>query len=128
MNGIFSTVLKWLVSYLTKRTQSVYIDDAKSDLLEVVYGVPQCSILGPKLFLIHMICVMFLVYSNVYCSRMTLFYIADSPELLSNTISQELSKLYGWLAVNKLSFNINKTNYMVFGNGRVTSDIAITIN
>ena len=36
-----------------------------------------------------------------------IFYSADSPQL---------------------SFNINKTNYMVFGKGRITSDIAITIN
>ena len=75
-----------------------------------------------------MICVMFLVYSNLYCSRMTLIciYSADSLELLTETIS--LNKLHNWLAVNKLSLNINKTNYMVFGKGRVTSDIAITIN
>ena len=33
MSGIHSIILKWLVSYLTKRTQSVYIDDAKWDLL-----------------------------------------------------------------------------------------------
>ena len=50
MNDIGGIVLKWLDSYLTKRTQSVYIDDTKSDLLEVVCGVPQGSILGPKLF------------------------------------------------------------------------------
>ena len=52
INGIRGIVLKCLISYLTKRTQSVYIDDAKSDFLEVVCGVPQGSILGPKLFLI----------------------------------------------------------------------------
>ena len=57
---------------------------------------------------------------------MTLIYFsADNLELLSNIISQELNKLHNWLAVNKLSLNINKTNYMVFGKGRVTSDIAI---
>ena len=52
MSGIRSKVLKWLVSYLTKRTQSVCIDDMKLDLLEVVCGVPQGSILGLKLLLI----------------------------------------------------------------------------
>ena len=56
------------------------------------------------------------------------FYSADSLELLSIIISQQLNKLHNWFAVNKLSLNINKTNYMVFGKGRVTSDIAVTIN
>ena len=55
MNGIHGIVLKWLVSYLTKRGQSVYIDDAKSDLLEVVCGMLQGSIFGPKLFLIYIL-------------------------------------------------------------------------
>ena len=64
----------------------------------------------------------------LFADDTNIFYSADSPELLSNTISQELSKLHSWLAVNKLSHNINKTNYMVFEKGRVTSDIAITIN
>ena len=57
-----------------------------------------------------------------------IFYSADSPELVSNTVRQELNKLHNWLAVNKLSLNSNKTNYMVFGVGRVISDIAMTIN
>ena len=48
--------------------------------------------------------------------------------MLSKAISQELNKLHKWLAVNKLSLNINKTNYMGFGKGRVASDIAIAIN
>ena len=57
-----------------------------------------------------------------------IFYSADGLELLRNTISQELSKLHNWLAVNNLSLNINKINYMVFGKGCATSDIAITVN
>ena len=59
-----------------------------------------------------MICAMFLVYSNLYCSR----------------IGQELNKLHNGLVVNKLSLNINTTNYLVFGKGRATSDMLITIN
>ena len=57
-----------------------------------------------------------------------IFYSADVLELLSNIISQELNKLQNFFAVKKPSLNINKTNYMVFGKGRFTSDIAITIN
>ena len=72
-----------------------------------------------------MICVMFLAYSNLYCSRMTLIYfiVLIVQNWLSNTISQGLSKLHNWLAVNKLSLYTNKTNYMVFGKGMVASDL-----
>ena len=132
MNGIRCILLKFLVSYLTKRTQSVYINDVKSDILEIVCGVPQGSILEPKLFFMYIndLCnVSSILKCILFVDDTNIFYSADSPELLSNTICQKLSKLHNRLAVNKLSLNINRTNYMVFGKGKVASDIAkIIIN
>ena len=40
---------EWLKSYLHNRLQYVSIEDNNSDLLNVICGVPQGSILGPKL-------------------------------------------------------------------------------
>ena len=40
-------------SYLTNRLQYVQIDDKKSDLTPVCFGVPQGSILGPFIFSLH---------------------------------------------------------------------------
>ena len=45
--------LNWFKSYLTGRKQCVDIDGTQSDWLDVELGVPQGSILGPILFLIH---------------------------------------------------------------------------
>ena len=44
-------VLKRLVSYLTKRTQSVYTDDVKSDIIEVVCGMHKVQYLDQNYFL-----------------------------------------------------------------------------
>ena len=41
--------LKWLLSYLSGRSQSVQIDDRKSSYQSSQYGVPQGSILGPMI-------------------------------------------------------------------------------
>ena len=48
--GIRGVVYNWLSSYLDKRSQFVCIDNVKSNLLNMLCGVPQGSILGPKLF------------------------------------------------------------------------------
>ena len=51
--GIRGTALKWFSSFLRGRTQRVKIDNNYSDILEVMYGTPQGSVLGPKLFSIY---------------------------------------------------------------------------
>ena len=44
---------KWLTSYLANRKPFVSIDTCKSDVRSISCGVPQCSILGPKLFIMY---------------------------------------------------------------------------
>ena len=50
MSGYETSVFK---SYLSNRTQRVYLDKVFSESGEVQCGVPQGSILGPLLFLIY---------------------------------------------------------------------------
>ena len=49
--GIGGNALRWFQSYLTNRTQFVSICDEDSYLLDITYGVPQGSVLGPLLVL-----------------------------------------------------------------------------
>ena len=37
-------------------------------------------------------------------------------QTLCECISRELDKLHVWLSVNKLSLNVDKTNFILFGN------------
>ena len=44
--GLDSIVLKWFESYLHNRSQTVIIDNWKSDTSNLKYGVPQGSVLN----------------------------------------------------------------------------------
>ena len=46
-------VLSWFRSHLTKRFQIVSTQDTHSDQIELCYGVPQGSVLGPILFILY---------------------------------------------------------------------------
>ena len=59
--------------------------------------------------------------TNIFCSGKDL-------RKLSELISQELQKLRDWFAVNKLSLNVSKTNFMVFSNSRKIENLEIKIN
>ena len=51
--GIKGSALKWIETYLCNRTQQVSIDGILSALIELLFGVPQGSVLGPLKFCMY---------------------------------------------------------------------------
>ena len=129
--GIRGITQEWLKSYLKDRKQFVQIDECASTLLNVTCGVPQGSILGPKLFIL---------YINDICNASTslkfilfaddtnVFYSGVDIQTMCECISRELDKLHVWLSVNKLSLNVDKTNFILFGNRKNIDDVCISMN
>ena len=52
--GITGSCLIWFKSYLTGRKLRVVIDGTTSEVRDLKYGVPQGSVLGPKLFTMYL--------------------------------------------------------------------------
>ena len=52
--GIRGSTLCWINSFLSDRTQKMILEGAVFDTVKVISGIPQGSVLGPILFLIHL--------------------------------------------------------------------------
>ena len=129
--GFRGIVHKWLTSYLSNRKQYVHVGNVNSNTRDMVCGVPQGSILGPKLFILYIndICsvskimkfVLFADDTNIFCSH---------PDIstLCTLVSAELLRLSIWFHVNKLSLNVDKTHFMIFSNSVINLNVQIHIN
>ena len=51
--GVTGSALQWMKSYLEKRYFCVKIDDMLSSFLELLFGVPQGSLLGQSIFILY---------------------------------------------------------------------------
>ena len=131
--GIGGNMLNWFQSYLSNRKQYVSIDRHSSELLEINCGLPQGSVLGPLLFLIYendLPNISTVLNFYLFADDTNIYYESASLQDLEKTINKELNKLYLWLNVNRLSLNVDKTNYIIFHpyNKPVKHHITIKIN
>ena len=116
--GINNGTKAWFESYLKNRRQYVSIDGIESDQLRITHGVPQGSILGPILFLIFVNDAQYasrLVHLILYADDMNLFYNHKCMTTILKVLKRELDSLEDWLLANKLTVNLSKTNFILFG-------------
>ena len=124
--GVRGIANGWFKSYLSCRKQFVQVDEHRSKLLEMLCGVPQGSVLGPKLFILYIndVCnVSNLLKFVLFADDTNIFRSGLDNYILCKEMSDELDKLNTWFHVNKLSLNVLKTNYMVFGKYNDTETI-----
>ena len=115
--GIRGNALNLFKSYLTERQQFTEIGDTLSDMEYIKCGVPQGSILGPILFLLYINDITessTLLKFYLFADDTTLFYSCKADNNTEVVLNNELSKVSSWLASNKLSLNVAKSNFLSF--------------
>ena len=109
--------LEWFKSYISNRYQVIKYNDYESEARKILCGVPQGSILGQLLFLIYIndlpmvsslfMPILFVDDTNLFCTN-------DKFDILVSEIDVKLINIHKWVKINKLSLNIEKTNFMLF--------------
>uniref|UniRef100_A0A3B3IL71 Reverse transcriptase domain-containing protein n=1 Tax=Oryzias latipes TaxID=8090 RepID=A0A3B3IL71_ORYLA len=113
-----NTVGIFLDFYLTDRYQTVNYNGLESSPLPLQCGLPEGSILGLLLFLLY---VNDLPNASVKLSKIlfaddtSVFYSHKDLDTLNYVVNDELDNISTWCKANKLSLNIKKTHFLLFG-------------
>ena len=122
--GIGAKALGWLNSYLRDRFQCINIKGIISNPFELLFGVPQGSVLGPLLFI---------MYTTPLSSVLSKFQninhhlYADDTQVYNSfktsnfnlslaNLQNSLYSAQDWMFSNKLKLNPDKTEFMLIGN------------
>ena len=139
--GFDKSAIVWFWSYLTARSQCVYVDGQLSEFASVDVGVPQGSVLGPLMYILFVNDLPEVVHGhpgqavhgegpnqaiyNMNCSSCggLCCYVDDSTYMFSSTdagclsdmLSEQYRKLSDYMGDNRLVINDDKTHLIVMG-------------
>ncbi len=121
--SITGTALEWFRSYIGHRSQFVIVDGEVSEPSTLEFGVPQGSVLGPKLYS------MYTMPLGIELQRPGVkdFHYADDTQLYDSFIDKGNARRYEcvkniqesvkttqeWLSDNKLQLNNSKTEVLI---------------
>ena len=115
-----------LNDYLSNRKQRTKIESTYSTWLDIIFGVPQGSILGPLLFNVFLADLFFAVNDidiASYGDDNTSYMIANNIDDLIASLEQASSGFFEWFKNNILKSNADKCHLLVSTNDRRSMNV-----
>ena len=109
--GFSLPALDLIQNYLANRKQRTKINDSYSPWSDILFGVPQGSILGPLLFNIFLSDLLLILKDvNIasYTDDNTLHYSRDTIEEVILSLQSSSKRLFQWLSDNQMKGNTEK--------------------
>src|SRR5258708_6538426 len=120
--GITGFVYDWFSSYLSGRTQTVFLDGVSSNSVNLTCGVPQGSVLGPILFNIYTqplgkIARKHGVNYHFYADDTQLYtsFSVKESNTSANCINNCITDIRSWMQSNLLMLNDSKREIVLLG-------------
>ena len=119
--GIQSTAFQWFHSYLSDRYQSTSVNNSSSSSSQLMYRVPQGSVLGPILFVLYTTPLSDIIANHSVNHQL----FADDTQLQKSAPFNEVTNLTKelnactdniktWMTENQLKLNDDKTEALLF--------------
>ena len=128
--GIKGAALDWFRSYLSGRMQCISIDNVMSNLVELLFGVPQGSVMGPFKFCVYTLPIGAIIRSHglsyhIYAddTQVYLSFDVENPEEALDKLNSCLADIRSWMIKNKLKINDSKTEFVIFSSPSATSKL-----
>ena len=115
--GIRGKVGSWIYSFLTNRTQTVLVNQCRSEQAAVKSGVPQGSVLGPLLFLV----LIGDIDKNIAAAFLSSFAddtrVGSSISSVQDTevLQADLKSVYDWTIENNMELHGDKFELLRYG-------------
>jgi len=114
--GLRAAVLEWFRCYLN-RSQRVKFNGVLSEPIDVNFGVPQSSVLGPLLFLLYINDITEMMTADcsirLFADDALIYATGSSKQEINDKLNEQMIRVEDWLNMNKLYLNVSKTKVML---------------
>ena len=114
--GFCGALYDWMCDYLSNRMQYADVNGKLSSIREIEFGVPQGSLLGPRLFSIHVNDLPDSITNGelvMFADDTTIFCTGDNIERVIDNLNASAKELFQWCNKNQLTVHAGKTEAMI---------------